>query len=256
MLNGIDHIVIVVPDLERAVRSYAALGFTVVLGGKHPIGTENALIGFSDGAYLELLAFLVPDSPHPWFAALASGGGLVDFCMQIDDLRSEMALFARAGVELAEPMRLTRERPDGYRLSWVLSFPPVDRSGALPFLISDETPREERVPREVAHPNGVTGIEALTVAVRDASELRKIYTRVCGNVARDLRRDDLAGAGFAVRFGPHGVELLSPASSTGPLADRLRARGPGPYAVRLRTRGGTPGPLDQARTLGVPLTLV
>ena len=57
MLKGIDHLVIVVPELEAAVASYRGLGFTVVPGGRHPIGTHNALIAFEEGAYLELIAF-------------------------------------------------------------------------------------------------------------------------------------------------------------------------------------------------------
>jgi len=254
MLIGIDHLVIVVPDLEPAVQSYTGLGFTVVRGGKHPIGTENALIAFADGAYLELLAFVVPDPPHPWFAALAKGGGLVDFCLRTDDLGAEIGRFRQAGVELSDPMRLTRERPDGYQLGWLLSFPPADRAGALPFLIDDETPRDERVPREVAHPNGATGIETLTVAVPDPSELRPIYARV-GDVAGEVRRGDFQATGFAARIGPHVVELLSPASATSPLAGWLRARGASPYAVRLQSRDGVPRPLDPERTLGVPLML-
>jgi len=254
MLTGIDHLVIVVRDLERAVQSYAALGFTVVRGGKHPIGTENALIGFADGAYLELLAFVVPDSPHPWFAALAKGGGLVDFCLQTDDLAAEIARFRQAGVELSDPLRLTRERPDGYQLGWLLSFPPIDRAGALPFLIDDETPRDERVPREVAHPNGATGIETLVVAVPDSSELRPIYARIA-DAGWKVQPNDLQAAGFAVRIGPHVVELLSPTTATSPLMGWLRTRGASPYAIRLKSREGVPRPLDPARTLGVPLML-
>ena len=254
MLTGIDHLVIVVPDLERAARSYGELGFTVVRGGKHPIGTENALIGFADGAYLELLAFVVPDSPHPWFAALAKGGGLVDFCLQTDDLDAEIDRFRQASVELSDPMRLTRERPDGYQLGWRLSFPPADRAGVLPFLIDDETPRDERVPRQVTHPNGATGIDTLTVAVRYPPELRPIYERI-GGAGREVRSNDLQAAGFAVRIGPHVVELLSPASTTSPLTGWLRARGPSPYAIRLKSRDGVVRPLDPVRTLGVPLML-
>ena len=38
MLKGIDHLVVVVPELEAAVASYRGLDFTVVPGGLHPIG--------------------------------------------------------------------------------------------------------------------------------------------------------------------------------------------------------------------------
>src|SRR5262249_28482211 len=81
VLTGIDHMVVVVPDLDIAIKNYRDLGFTVVPGGRHPIGTHNALIGFADGAYLELIAFFEPDTMHRWRSALTRGGGLVDYCM-------------------------------------------------------------------------------------------------------------------------------------------------------------------------------
>ncbi len=55
-LLAVDHIVIMVPDLNAAIRDYTELGFTVIPGGSHPAGTHNALIAFADGAYIELIA--------------------------------------------------------------------------------------------------------------------------------------------------------------------------------------------------------
>jgi hypothetical protein len=60
MLTGIDHVVVVIQELERAMVAYRGLGFTVVPGGRHATGTHNALVGFADGTYLELLAFREP----------------------------------------------------------------------------------------------------------------------------------------------------------------------------------------------------
>ena len=79
MLQGIDHLVVVVPDLDTAIANYTALGFTVVPGGRHPIGSHNALIAFEDGAYIELLAFYAPNPGHRWYAALQHGGGVAHF---------------------------------------------------------------------------------------------------------------------------------------------------------------------------------
>src|SRR6266545_8295306 len=76
MITGIDHIIIAVADLNVAVRSYRGLGFTVVPGGRHPIGTHNALISFADGSYLELIAFFEPHAQHRWYQRLQQGGGL------------------------------------------------------------------------------------------------------------------------------------------------------------------------------------
>ena len=123
MLKGIDHFVVVVPDLEAAIKSYGELGFTVVRGGKHNIGTHNALIAFADGSYVELIAFLAPVAGHPWYDAMSKSGGIVDFCAQTDDLVADVAKFRSAGIAITDPNGMTRDRPDGYRLSWVLSIP-------------------------------------------------------------------------------------------------------------------------------------
>ena len=58
MIQGIDHLVIVVKDLDQATRDYRELGFNVVAGGQHPVGSHNALIAFEDGSYLEIIAFV------------------------------------------------------------------------------------------------------------------------------------------------------------------------------------------------------
>ena len=65
MLNRLDHLVILVRDLDQAIREYEVLGFTVIPGGEHADGlTRNALIPFRDGSYLELVPFLDPENPR------------------------------------------------------------------------------------------------------------------------------------------------------------------------------------------------
>jgi hypothetical protein len=75
--------------LEAAVQDYTAAGFTVVRGGRHNIGTHNALIAFADNAYLDLIAFLGPGTRYPWYAALEKSGGIVEFCMQSNNLEAD-----------------------------------------------------------------------------------------------------------------------------------------------------------------------
>src|ERR1700735_3487224 len=148
MFTGIDHVAIVVNDLESAIASYTRAGFTGARGGNNPIGTHNALIAFADGSYLELIAFLKPSTGHPWQIALEKGSGVVDFCMATDDLAAEVESMRRAGARFGKPYPLTRDRPDGYHLSWMLETPEPPFNGQVPFLIKDETPRDERVQRE------------------------------------------------------------------------------------------------------------
>jgi hypothetical protein len=255
MLTRIDHLVVVVQHLDSAVTNFEQLGFTVVPGGRHPVGTHNALIAFADRAYLELIAFYEPSPGHRWWAPLQQGGGLVDFCLQTDNLLADTAAFRRAGVDIDDPKPLTRVRPDGYKLSWVLSIPRGQQRGVAPFLIQDETPREERVPPETRHRNQVTGIDALTVAVDDITTVRHWYASVLGTPGREVQRDDLDAAGIRFRIGPHRFDFLAPKGSRGPLADWLRVRGPSPYAATLVTTSGKTGHFEETKTLGARLIL-
>ena len=255
MLTGIDHVVIVVPDLDTAIKSYEDLGFSVVRGGRHPIGSHNALIGFADGAYLELIAFFEPTANHRWRAMLDKGGGLVDFCMQTDDLAADAAAFRKAGVAMGEPWPLSRTRPDGYTLSWVLSTPGEPHGGLAPFLIEDTTPRDERVPRQRTHANGVTGIATLTVAAPDVSAVRGWWSAVGGPSAQEVRRDDVGGAGVRITVGPHALDFLAPTGAASPLGTSIASRGPSPYALALKTSGAT-GALDERRAVNARLSLV
>ena len=74
MITGIDHIVIAVPSLEQAISTYRGLGFSVVEGGRHPYGSYNALIGFADDSYIEVISFYEDSPAHPWWGAAARAG--------------------------------------------------------------------------------------------------------------------------------------------------------------------------------------
>jgi len=255
MLQGIDHIVIAVPDLVVASRNYEALGFTVVPGGRHPVGTHNALIAFADGAYIELIAFYEKNTQHKWWKPLEMGGGLVDFCMQTDDLLADTALFRKAGVDIDDPSPLSRVRPDGYQLKWVLSIPRGVSRGVAPFLIQDETPREERVPRQTRHANGVTGIGTVTVAVDDVTRVAGWYSRVLGRPGQPVVSEAHNGTGQRFVIGPHTLDFVAPNAASSPLKPWLAARGASPYAATLTTPSARGGLLDESKTLGARLTL-
>jgi catechol 2,3-dioxygenase-like lactoylglutathione lyase family enzyme len=253
MLTAIDHLVIVVPELEAAIRDYNACGFTVVRGGRHNVGTHNALIAFEDGSYIELIAFLNPVAGHRWYTALEKGGGLVDFCMQTNNLAADADAMRRAGVAIGMPIPMTRERPDGYRLRWILSIPEPPLNRVVPFLIKDETPRVERVPRERAHRNGITGILSLTVAVEDPGATSVPYTSVLGHPPEPIQRPGLDGAGVRFTIGSHAVELIAPKRAEGPLVDWIRLHAQSPYAATLAGPAGAC--LDSALLWGARLSV-
>ncbi len=54
-IRPIDHIVISLPDLDLARRRFAELGFNVNPVARHNFGTENTIIPFSNGTFIEPL---------------------------------------------------------------------------------------------------------------------------------------------------------------------------------------------------------
>lgn len=185
MIVGVDHLVIVVRELEAAIEAYRALGFSVQPGGVHGDGaSHNALIGFADGSYLELFAFLDTTAPrHPaWLATLDRGGGISDLCLRTDDLAAEVRRLQAAGLPYPDPVPMSRRRPDGRVIAWRLSVPARTARRWLPFLIEDDTAREWRVPTGDAatHPNGATGIARVDVQVSGPSAIVGELARALG----------------------------------------------------------------------------
>lgn len=255
MLKGIDHLVIVVTDLEKAAKDYERIGFTVVPGGRHPVGSHNALISLADGSYIEIIAFYREAFDHRWWGPLLKGERLVDYCMQTDDLRGDTQKLRDAGVAINDPVPWSRTRPDGYELKWLLSLATGSHRGVAPFLIQDITPREERIPEQRDHGNGVTGIHKLTVVTAEISTLERWYKAVLGMPGRPIEDEDLKAKGVEFAVGSHLLEFLSPADPQSPLMDWMRMYGPSPYAVFLRSKASTLPALDAKLTHGARLIL-
>jgi Glyoxalase-like domain len=254
MLRAIDHLVIAVPDLGGAMKTYRDLGFTVVAGGRHTgIGTDNALIAFRDSSYLELVGFHEPRPDHRWWAPLQQGGGLVDFCLQTDDLAGDAGVLRDAGVDMSELERRHRLRPDGVEVRWICALARGAHRGVAPFVIAEETGRDERVPRERTHANGVSGIGTVTVAVDDLMAVRGWYARALGTAGQDVACPELGAAGARFTIGPHRFEFLAP-TGAGAVRQWLVSRGASPYAVTL-VGAPRPTPLDLGRTWGARLAL-
>jgi catechol 2,3-dioxygenase-like lactoylglutathione lyase family enzyme len=253
MIQGIDHLVIVVKDLAQASRDYEQLGFTVVLGGQHPVGSHNSLIAFQDGSYLEIIAFFRHAVDHRWWDPLQKGERLVDFCFQTDDLRGDTEKLRAAGVAINNPVPWSRKRPDGYELKWLLSLATGSHRGVAPFLIEDVTPRGERIPRQFEHSNRIVGIDKVTVAVGELAPIEKWYGALLGKSGTAITDDDLGAEGLRFEVGPHAVEFFTPRDAASPLIDWLRQFGPSPYSAVLKDRGGELKPLDLNLTHGADL---
>ncbi len=257
MITQIDHIVIGVDDLDQAVADYRTLGFTVVPGGTHTGGlTHNALIGFEDGSYFELIAFVDPSqrSAHRWWDAIAAGEGVIDFAVGTDDGAAEASRIAGEGLANDGAVDGGRQRPDGQQVGWRNLVVPSARPAAGPFIIEDRTPRALRVPSgdDAVHPGGFQAVDGLTVVVGDLQAARRIYMALLDDDGTEIQAS-VAGSAGAYRFpvGDQWVELNTPDETESALRAALDRRGPTPYTVVLRTSDRSFAGLDPQLTHGV-----
>ncbi|KAF8177618.1 glyoxalase-like domain-containing protein [Pholiota molesta] len=189
----LDHIVHLTPpgSVEEVSTQFRKLGFNVLPGGVHADGlTENALVVFEDGVYLELISFTHPESHYPpgspprekrnknpW---ASKPPGWIDFAFlgngslanRISDAINERAR-AHGSSDLYGPEEEGgRTRPDGIVLKWLISPPPLDKRGILPFFCGDVTSRTLRVPSELPsntkHPSTAQGISFIRALVSPA----------------------------------------------------------------------------------------
>ena len=248
MITGIDHIVIAVKSLERAVETYRGLGFTVVEGGRHPYGSQNALIGFADGSYIELLGFYEESPAHPWWDLLhRRGGGFIDFCMATDDIRADLAQLRAQGAQCGDLVEGGRARPDGFQVKWINNKVSGADQGLIPFIIEDVTPRAERLPSARDHKNGAAGLDSLTLVAADIGRYAGIMSAALNAEGRAVADEGLGATGLRFDVGAHALEYLAPVTEDSPLRLDLAAQVPATFRVRFKTPGA-------ARIFGVEET--
>jgi catechol 2,3-dioxygenase-like lactoylglutathione lyase family enzyme len=258
---NIDHIVIMVDDLAAAVADYTSLGFTVLPGGTHEANpTHNALIVFEDGAYIEIIA-LQPGAEAQMSARLRewdqASPGLVDLALLPGDIEADIAAARERGLTVEDAEPGGRLRPDGQQIAWKTA----NLKGAgLPFFCADVTPRSLRVPEGPVrqHPNGVTGVADITIAVADLTTSITQYRALLDLEPQPSPSNDALGARTA-RFdlGETTITLAQPVTGHSPLQAYLAAGGERPYRFSLRTSQRThAGRLDLSRTHGARIELI
>jgi len=160
-LGGLDHVVVLVRNLDRSRDSWAALGFTISPRGVHSPhrGTANHTIMFGPD-YLELLGVLAPTEHNaPSRARLQKREGIertgfraIDAEVAAEDLR-------RRGIEVTDPQDFSRpvDLPDGGRseVCFRTLYWPLDRApaGMRIFAIQHLTPEMVWNPALQRHAN-------------------------------------------------------------------------------------------------------
>ena len=184
-ITGIDHLLVGVRDLEAAREGYRRLGFTCTPRGSHiGWGTANYCIMFPDD-YVELIGVVDrTKETNGLDSFLERREGLTGIALASDDDDGGYAALHAAGIAAAPPRDLARnlELPEGtvqprFKL---VHLPPDATPQLTAFICRHLTPEMVRRPAWLAHPNGATGLRAITVVVEDPPALARAYAGLLG----------------------------------------------------------------------------
>ncbi len=239
MLLSFDHFIIIVNDLAAAMETFRALGFAPRAGGEHPaFGSHNALVALNDGTYLELLAFKdkTRAAQSLWRDAaqkFAGREGFAGYVLHSNDLNADAAQIRARGLAIGEPTAGARVRLDGARVAWRAALIGGTPTGALPFLIQDETPRALRCESPIEGLGSRARAREVVVAVNDLDAAKKNYRALLDAEPRRVQSTarDAQGARFALAFG--SIVLAHPQGAGNAMADQLAQRGEGLFALTL-----------------------
>lgn len=222
----LDHVAVVVADLDPARAAFARLGFhltprsthrgPVPGGGVADWGTGNHCAMFRQG-YFELLGITDPAGYKPHLdRRLRRYEGLHLIAFGTRDMASEMARLRARGVAVADPRQIGRDVPfgDGTRPGRfdIANLDPETYPEA-DFLIIEQLTREVLwQPGLLDHPNGVVSLEGAVIASADP-------TATCARLAPVLGTPSGTEGQGRLALSPGALEVVA--------AKALSARLPG-----------------------------
>jgi len=202
-IHGIDHVVIVVRDLELARDTFARMGFTVTPRGVHTVGSQNHCVMFGRD-YVELLAS-PEENPHPsrqYYTEFArQGEGLAAIALQSRNAKGAYTELLWAGFGPADPLDLARPvaLPGGTRDAKfrITQIPPGATPGGRVFVCEHLTRDLVWRPEHQRHANGATELAAVAMLCDDVARAVKPYERLFDVKAKEIAEGLLVETGGA-----------------------------------------------------------
>jgi catechol 2,3-dioxygenase-like lactoylglutathione lyase family enzyme len=216
---NLDHVGIAVADLDAAAAQYRRLGFQLTARGYHTLpaptpgaprprlGTGNNCAMLKRG-YLELIGIVEPDYQGRLRADIAHYQGVHIIAFGTADAAASADALRRAGIAVTGPRIVERPIEEGTRTD-LARFDIVDFPDALfPeghfFAIGHATPELLWKPPLLAHPNGVVGLDTLTIAVGDPADF-------AARLGRTLSVSPVRGEGLVVKLAEGEVRVVDAA---------------------------------------------
>ena len=200
-LLGIDHVVVLVRDLDAAEDTFARLGFAPTPRGHHSIGTQNHCLMF-DRDYLELLAVVEPHPVTTVFSSfLAAGEGAGAIAFSSDDAAAAHAGLRAAGIAAEAPVDFSRPvaLPGGTRDARfrIVQIGSEETPGCRAFLCQHFTPEVVWRDEYRKHAVGVVGIAGVTIVADAPDDTARAWHRVLGSNAGAAPTGRRLGVGTA-----------------------------------------------------------
>jgi catechol 2,3-dioxygenase-like lactoylglutathione lyase family enzyme len=206
--KGIDHVMIVVPQIDEAGHVYRRLGFDVQPRGVHShMGTANHLM-ILDGDYIELLGILKPDPLNDAYRKIADeGGALANIALQTDGAELAHAAWTKAGFAPEPIIEFSRGVEVGGKMEKaefrIVRLPHDKRPGVGLFVCDQRTPQFVYRKEWQNHPNGSLHLTGVTVVADDPSVHRAAAAKVFGAAAIADSKD-----GFTVQLGRAPIRYI------------------------------------------------
>lgn len=185
-INGLDHTLIGVADLEQAREAYEKIGFTLTPRGSHiGWGTANYCIMFDDD-YIELLGIVDPALETNGLDVVLSerGEGMLGLALSSDNPDATYQSLKEAGLNPQEPADLKRklelEEGDVIPEFKLVRLPVEGLSGKGLFICHHLTPELIRKPEWLEHANGASYVKSVVTLVENPEVLRDYYSKLCG----------------------------------------------------------------------------
>ena len=234
----IDRVVLAWAHLEALAGAFASAGLTTDYGGIHSNGaTHMATLGFADGSYLELISVRQPGQQAPvWQHHIATNGGICAWSVSVGDVHKISDRLRGLGMPVDGPRSSSRRRPDGETIEAEISFVGAEGMGSLhPFMITDRTPRENRVRLSRSIDGSeLAGLDSVVLAAPDVEAAAIEFQRVYGaGEPVDIDTDTFPGR--TVQLHDEPVAITSPASADDWVARRIGTYGPTPCACLVRS---------------------
>lgn len=194
LVTGLDHIIILVNDLEAAATRYRAMGFALKPGRPHDNGIRNQHVKFEDGTELELLtaADAKDQITAQYRRYLAQGDG-----------PAHVVLYAPDADALA---KVIVGGEFGARRDGLITFPVGHRLRPIFFGGRNKSPTDR--PEHFAHRNSAYSLTRAWLAVDDVAPELKLFAAVGGSVSEEQIEVPERTRARTVTFGGDRILLL------------------------------------------------